>query len=95
MKEVKYARLRQRMKQEGLKQKDLCEMLELSNSVVSQRLNGQRDFKISEAYLIMESMGIPKREFHIYFPPRGELLDTRRDMGKAMAMLHRPILHIV
>ena len=59
MKEVKYARLRQRLKQEGLKQKDLCEMLELSNSAVSQRLNGQRDFKISEAYLIMESMRFP------------------------------------
>lgn len=95
MKKVKYAMLRQRMRQEGVKQKDLCEMLELSNSGVSQRLSGRRDFKISEAYLIMESMGIPKREFHIYFPPRGELLDTRRDISKAMAMLQRPVLHIV
>lgn len=66
-----YRYLSGKLRQLGIRQKDLAVNLGISKSQVSMRFNGWIPWKINEMYTIMDIIQAPPEELHIYFPPKG------------------------
>lgn len=66
-----YKHLSGRLKQMGVRQKDLARILELSPASVSHRFVGRIPWTIDEMYKMMEICQAPAEQLHIYFPPKG------------------------
>lgn len=45
--------------------------LRLSPAAVSSRMCGSSPWHLDEAYVVMDRLGIPAREMHLYFPKDG------------------------
>jgi transcriptional regulator with XRE-family HTH domain len=60
-------KLKGRLVEYGYGRKDLAELLGVSQSTISQKLNSVRDFSTSEMLCIMEWLDIPKEEIVDYF----------------------------
>lgn len=66
-----YRYLSGRLRQLGIRQKDLARMLEISPGSVSHRFTGLVLWNIDEMYRILEICRAQPEELHIYFPPKG------------------------
>lgn len=62
-----YNKLKGRLVEYGYKQQDLAQLLGVSTSTVSQKLNSVTDFSASEMLCIMEWLDIPKENIVDYF----------------------------
>ena len=67
-----YAVLRGLMRQNDETQTDLCRLLLLSRSALSDRFNNLTDWKIGEMYAIMIHYRMPFEQLHIVFPMNGK-----------------------
>lgn len=57
----------ERMKELGLKQKDIAKVLGIKPPTVSQKLSGVRPMTLSEAEKLADFLKIPSGEFGTYF----------------------------
>lgn len=67
-----YAMLRGLMQQNGETQTDLCRLLLLSRSALSERFNNLTDWKLGEMYAIMIHYRVPSDRLHMVFPMNGK-----------------------
>lgn len=49
----------------------------------SDLLNGKRQWQLEEMYFVMDYVGIPHDQMHIYFPPNGEAENKTKNGGAA------------
>ena len=63
-------RLNEIIKKSGMKKKALAERVGILPSTLSNRLNGQSDFKVSEAAKLADVLGLtPAEKMRIFFDP--------------------------
>lgn len=59
------------MDEMGMDQIDLAVAMGFKTSCpISQRLNGKKDWELSECYKALRILGKPIEDLHIYFPPK-------------------------
>jgi transcriptional regulator with XRE-family HTH domain len=63
-----FAKLRSEFVLKGIMQKDLAEKLDLANSTLSQKLNGDVQFSMVEIYTICDVLNISEKDIYVYFP---------------------------
>lgn len=59
--------LKSKMALNGMQDKDLCDLLELSKSAVSRRLNGEISFSAAEIKIMQTRLKLSDREVHLIF----------------------------
>ena len=64
---MKYARLRGRIRTFYATQAAFAKAMELSECVLSQKLNGHSEWTAGEMRRACELLGIPAEELHLYF----------------------------
>lgn len=64
---VNSKRLKERMEELGLQQRDIAEALNLARPTVSQKLNNVRPMDLEEAEKLQRKLKIPDSEFGAYF----------------------------
>lgn len=64
-----YQYLSGRLRQLGIHQGDLGEMLGMSPAAVSRRFTGTTPWTVDEIYKVLEACRAAPEEFPIYFPP--------------------------
>lgn len=67
-----YRFLSGRLKQLGIRQSDLADVLGLNGASVSHRMCGRSPWTLDEAYLVLDLCKAEPSEFHLYFPPIGK-----------------------
>lgn len=65
-----YAKLRGRMYELDVEMGDIANFLGKSPSYVSYRMTGRYDWKINEAYRLLEFLKLPMESLFEYFPPK-------------------------
>lgn len=66
-----YRHLAGRLKQLGVRQAELGDMLGLCSASISHRFTGRTPWSLDEMYKIMEICQAPPEQLHIYFPKGG------------------------
>ena len=66
-----YLFLAGRLKQLGVRQAELGDMLGLCSASISHRFTGRTPWSLDEMYKIMEICQAPPEQLHIYFPKGG------------------------
>lgn len=64
---VNSSKLKARMVELGLTQKDVGDAIHLAPSTVSQKLNGARSMYLDEAFKLAEILKIAPEDFRLYF----------------------------
>lgn len=64
-----FAKLRGEIAAHDIEHSDFAREIGLSKSAVSQRLNGHKQWKLSEMYAAMDFLGLPYSALPEYFPP--------------------------
>lgn len=59
--------LKEKMREKGVTQKKLADLLELKQPTVSQKLNNDRPMDLEEAEIVAKALGISDEEFRKYF----------------------------
>lgn len=73
-----YTKLRVKMVEQDIHAYDLANLLNRSESYVSQRMSGRNYYwDLKEAYIILDFLGIPFNEIAEYFPPNKGLPERR------------------
>ena len=67
----KYKRLRAKIIEECVTQKELADILGISRTSMSHSFTAQRSFTLDEAYKILEVLKVPHAEICVYFPKGG------------------------
>ena len=65
-----YQYLSGRLRQLGILQSDLGEMMGMSPAAISRRFTGATPWSIDEIYRVLEVCRATPEEFPIYFPPK-------------------------
>ena len=63
-------KLREAMKENGISQEYLGELLNLSSSCISKRMRGVVEWRINEIYEVLDILRIPYSQLQEYFPPK-------------------------
>ena len=63
-----YVQLRRELRANGYNQNDIAALLERSRPYISQRINAQTAWSISDAYQILTALDKPESELHRFFP---------------------------
>lgn len=66
-----FAKLRGEITAHGIEHSDFARGIGLSKSAVSQRLNGHKQWRLSEMYAAMDFFKLPHTALPEYFPPNG------------------------
>lgn len=66
-----YTALRGALVARDLQHTDLARLLLISEGSVSNRFRGLHPWTVEEMYSIMDWLGLPHDQLHIYFPPNG------------------------
>lgn len=82
--EKKYAKLRGLMYELGIHQSEIYQLLDRSQTWLSNRFNGSECFTIDEGYRILDFLNIPHSEFTKFFPPFGHY--TEKDLKEAFSI---------
>lgn len=64
---LRYRSLKKRLIDFGWTQKDLARQIDLSQSAMSERMNGNVEFSAGEMKQIMDVLGIPAEDLYRYF----------------------------
>ncbi len=64
-----FAKLRGEIAAHDIEHSDFAKGIGLSKCAVSQRLNGHKQWKLSEMYAVMDFFGLPYSALPEYFPP--------------------------
>lgn len=67
-----YRFLSGRLKQLGIRQSDLGEILNLNGTSISHRMCGRAPWTLDEAYRVLEVCRVDPAEIFRYFPPIGK-----------------------
>lgn len=51
-----------------IEQRYLCELMERSQSYITQRMTGRQPWTMIDQYFLMDLLHIPYDQMHIYFP---------------------------
>ena len=65
----KLKKLKGKMAEEGINQQDLGELIQRSQTYISERINCKSSFDMDEIYSICDWLHIPYSEIPQYFPP--------------------------
>nr|DAR34126.1 MAG TPA: SOS-response transcriptional repressor [Caudoviricetes sp.] len=89
-----YALLRKLLDEKGIDQKYLCELLKISQTRLTTRLNNSRDWKLSEQYALLDLLDISYAHWSEVFPKGGynktlprfayEMLEQKTGQEKAV-----------
>ena len=67
----KYAKLNGKLYEDGIKQSELCEQMNKSQTWMTNRMSKDGCFTVDEGYQILEILHIPFAQFTEYFPRGG------------------------
>ena len=85
MKGKKYTLLQKEMRRQGITRKELSYELQLCESSVNNRMQGTIDWSTKEQYKVLDYLGVPHNELHLYFPPNGEEESTPAPIGDSLS----------
>lgn len=71
MKPKKYCKLQKEMRLQHVTLSQIGYLLGMGPRAVKYRIDGDRDWRDSEQYKILDHLGLPHNEKHLYFPPDG------------------------
>lgn len=71
-----FAKLRGEITAHGIEHSDFARGIGLSKSAVSQRLNGHKQWRLSEMYAAMDYLRLDYSKMNEYFPPFKEVNQT-------------------
>lgn len=67
-----FSRLRKAMKNVDADAYVLARKLRVSTTTISKKLNGHTQWKLDEMYVVLDLLGKPVKDLHLYFPPGGQ-----------------------
>lgn len=67
----RHKRLRAAMCAAGVTGQDIARRLDCSGNSVSARMTGRVPWSMSDAYTILDMLGLPSDQIYTYFPPGG------------------------
>lgn len=70
-----YDYLRGRLRQLGIRQKDLKAVFGYDQPAISRRFNNHTAWTLPEMYQLMDICRAPYEELHLYFPPAGKAIE--------------------
>lgn len=73
-----FAKLRGEITAHEIEHSDFARGIGLSKSAVSQRLNGHKQWRLSEMYAAMDFFELPYSQLNEYFPPFSQSGAVRR-----------------
>lgn len=65
----RFYRIYKRMKEKKVKAGYLAAFVGISPAVLSKKLNGRAPWRLDECYLVLDALGVDRRELVRYFPP--------------------------
>ena len=65
----RYFRIYKRMKEKKLKASFVASIVGISPAAFSKKLNGRTPWRLDECYLVLDALGVDRRELVRYFPP--------------------------